>query len=442
VTDADATLRFLHVDLDAFFASVEELDDPSLVGQAVIVGGLGRRGVVAAANYAARKLDVHSALPMAIARRRAPHAAYRSPRMDRYQEISGQVMAILHEFTPAIEQLSVDEAFLDVAGARRLYGDGPTIAAAIRARVKAEAGLVISVGVATTKQLAKIASDMSKPNGLMVVDPATELEFLHALPIRRLWGVGPATAKRLDRFGIVTIGDVAATPRETLITAVGEASGAHLHDLAWNRDPRPIAPTRAVKSIGHEETFPRDIIDRAALEREVMRLSDLVGSRLRAAGVGGRTVTLKLRDSTFHTITRQRTLARPTNLGGDLADAARELLANEEVTVGIRLIGVSAHGLAPLVVEPEQLDLLGGAPDRDPDAGIEAGPSPADAAASASRRAVVEGVVDRVRDRFGVDAVGRATFVDGRRLRTQRRGGQWGPDLEPDPPSGPTTPTE
>ena len=301
----------LHVDLDAFYASVEQLADPTLRGRPVVVGGLGSRGVVAAASYEARRFGIHSAMPMARARRACPDAAFISPRFDEYAKASRSIMAILRAVTPLVEPISLDEAFLDVRGARRLLGDGPTIARDLRVRIKDETGLVASVGVATTKMLAKIASDLAKPDGLLVVEPGTELEVLHPLPVGRLWGVGPATRKRLDRYGVTTIGDLAALSEETLVSTLGRAHGEHLHALAWNVDDRPVEPERVAKSIGHEETFPQDVRHRATLEHEIVRLSDRVASRLRAAQRVARTVQLKLRYHDFRTITRRRRSPSP-----------------------------------------------------------------------------------------------------------------------------------
>ncbi len=272
----------LHVDLDAFYASVEQRDDPTLAGRPVIVGGLGPRGVVAAASYEAREFGVYSATPMVRARRACPDGVFLAPRFDRYRDVSTDVMRILKSYTPLVEPISLDEAFLDVAGARRVLGTGPELAVAIREQVRADTRLTISVGVATTKLLAKLASDLAKPDGLLVVEPGTELEFLHPLPVRRLWGVGPATERKLAALGVQTVGELAAIPEDTLVRALGNASGRHLHALAWNRDERPVVPDQEVKSIGHEETFPSDLHDHAALDHRVVGLADGVASRLRA----------------------------------------------------------------------------------------------------------------------------------------------------------------
>jgi len=389
----------LHVDLDAFFASVEQLADPSLRGKPVIVGGLGPRGVVAAASYEAREFGVHSAMPMMRARRACPNGVYLAPRFDAYQDASRAVMTIFRAYTPLVEPISLDEAFLDVRGARRLHGTGPAIAQRIRDHVRADTGLTASVGVASTKLLAKLASDLSKPDGLLVVAPGTELDFLHPLDVRRLWGVGPATQKRLARLGVHTIGDLAAQPEDTLVAALGNSQGHHLHALAWNRDDRPVEPDHEVKSIGHEETFAVDLFDREVLGHEITRLADKVGSRLRAAGRAARTVQLKARYADFRTVTRSRTLEVPTDVGAELAAVARELLEQVAVEQGIRLLGVSGQQLVATPDTGDQGELF--ADPAAPTAPMAPGPD-------RSKRAAVERSMDAVREKFGPGAVGPA----------------------------------
>src|SRR3954453_570690 len=335
----------LHVDLDAFYASVEQHDDPTLAGRPVIVGGFGPRGVVAAASYEAGAFGVYSATPMVRARRACPDGVFLAPRFDRYRDASIEIMAILKSFTPLVEPISLDEAFLDVEGSRRIHGTGPEIAVAIRSRVKADTGLNASVGGATTKMLAKLASDLCKPDGLLVVKPGTELDLLHPLGVRRLWGVGPATERKLTELGIATMGDLAALPEETLVLTLGRASGHHLHDLAWNRDERAVVADQEVKSIGHEETFPVDLHDHAALDHRLVGLADGVASRLRAAGVTARTIQLKVRFGDFTTVTRSRTLPEPTDLAADLRRVAGELLHALDVGPGVRLLGISGQQL-------------------------------------------------------------------------------------------------
>ncbi|MBK5287973.1 MAG: DNA polymerase IV [Acidimicrobiia bacterium] len=398
----------LHLDLDAFYASVEQRERPELRGRPVVVGGLGNRGVVAAASYEAREFGIRSAMPSVRARRACPDLVFVAPRMDLYAEVSRAVMAILRSATPLVEPLSLDEAFLDVRGAERLLGTGPEIGEMLRARIRSELGLAASVGVAVTKMLAKIASDSAKPDGMWVVEPGTELEFLHPLPVRRLWGVGPATQRRLANYGVETIGDLAALPEATLVRSLGEAAGRQLHALAWNRDPRPVDPHRATKSVGHEETFATDRCDRRALEQELTRMADLVAARLRAHMLVARTVQLKVRFPDFSTITRAQTLRSPTDLSAVIADAARTLLADVEVERGVRLLGVTA------------LQFDGG--------GAVQEALPFDAPAVAPEQGALERTLDAVRERFGPDAVGRAAHTSDGRVRTDRRGSLWGPD--------------
>ncbi len=310
--DVRVETPILHVDLDAFFAAVEQLDDPRLRGKPVIVGGLGNRGVVSTASYEARPYGVHSAMPMARARSACPHAIFRSPRMSRYVEKSQEVMAILGDVTPLVEQLSVDEAFLDVAGAGRLLGTPVDVATLVRRRIHDEAGLTASIGVASTKFLAKLASELAKPDGLLAVPAGDERAFLAPLPVWRLWGVGPATLRKLERMGLRTIGEISAVDRDLLEHALGSSLGAHLHALACNEDPRVVVPERDAKSIGAEETFGNDLKTRAACERELVRLTDRVCSRLRSAHLTTRTITLKIRFGDFETRTpRERSANRP-----------------------------------------------------------------------------------------------------------------------------------
>ena len=377
---------------------MEQREDPSIAGRPVIVGGLGPRGVVAAASYEARAFGVYSATPMGRARRACPDGVFIAPRFDLYRDVSADVMALLRDVTPLVEPIALDEAFLDVEGARRLHGSAAEIAAAIRARTRAEIGLTISVGVATTMLIAKLASDLAKPDGLLVVEPGTELGFLHPLPARRLWGVGPATERKLAALGVSTVGELAAVPEERLVQTLGNASGRHLHALAWNRDARSVVVDQAVKSIGHEETFPVDLHDHDALGHHLVRLADGVASRLRAANVTTRTVQLKVRFGDFRTVTRSRTLVAPTDLAAELGAVARELLAPLDVSAGVRLLGISGQQLVAPVAEPDgQGSLFAEGPDPQPAPG--ATPTP-------GRQAALERSVDAVRARFGPGAVG------------------------------------
>ncbi len=345
VDDSSATV--LHIDMDAFFASVELLDHPELVDKPVIVGHRGGRSVVTAANYVARRYGVNSAMPMSIALRRCPGAVVLEPHYRRYQEYSAQVMRIFSDITPLVEPLSIDEAFLDVAGARRIHGSPATIGALIRSRVEAETGLTCSVGAASTKFIAKLASSRAKPDGMLVIPADDTLAFLHPLPVSALWGVGQATEKTLARLGLSHIGDIANTPLPVLQRSLGVAAGQKLYDLSWARDPRSVTVEREEKSVGHEMTFEHDVTDVGRLRTEILRLSDQVAVRLRRSGSVGRTVVLKLRYTDFTTVTRSRTLAEPTNVGRRIyeeAVASFETLAAHGIRV--RLIGVRVEHLS------------------------------------------------------------------------------------------------
>jgi DNA polymerase-4 len=345
------TPTLLHVDLDAFFAAVEQRDDPSLRGKPVLVGGSARRGVVAACSYEARTFGIHSAMPMAIALRRCPQAIVVPHRMGRYAEVSRQFFAILGDFSPDVEGLSFDEAFLDVTGAERLLGDGPTIARAIKRRVAAELRLVASVGVAPQKLAAKIASDIDKPDGLRVVTAETLLAFLHPLPLTRLWGVGEATAALLHGVGLTTIGDVARYPEVALVGRLGPALGHHLAALARGEDRRVVEAHGAPVSIGHQETFEDDLDDARDLEVILLDQADRVAARLRHAGLRARAVVLTIKHDDFRQLTRRATLSAATSDGAVLARAALALLAKVTIEprkgARARLCGVAATDLEP-----------------------------------------------------------------------------------------------
>ena len=344
----DTSASILHLDMDAFFASVELLARPELRGRPVIVGHRGARSVVTAATYEARRFGVNSAMPMAVALRRCPQAVVLEPHYERYQEASAHVMRILGDITPLVEPLSIDEAFLDVRGALGLFGPPYAIAVAVRERIRAETGLVASVGAAATKFVAKLASGRAKPDGLLVVPAADTLAFLHPQPITALWGVGASSAERLERLGLRTIGDVADAPFNALERALGPASARHLHELAHGRDPRAVTPERQEKTIAHEVTFERDLADPAAIDRELLRLAERVAERLRRGGWVARTIAVKLRFGDFETITRAQTLAEPTDVAQRIAREARALYAASPVVGrGLRLIGVRASGLLP-----------------------------------------------------------------------------------------------
>jgi DNA polymerase-4 len=346
----DLSAHILHVDMDAFYASVELLQHPELTGKPVIVGHRSSRSVVTAATYEARKYGVNSAMPMSIALRRCPQAIVLEPHFERYTYFSKQVMGLLGEVTPLVEPLSIDEAFLDVAGARRLLGTPWQIGTKLRARVFSQTGLHCSVGAASTKFVAKLASSRAKPDGLLVVPASETIAFLHPQPVTALWGVGGKSEEQLQRLGLHTVGDVANVPFEALKRAVGPANATRLHDLAWGRDPRVIELTREEKSVGHETTFETDATDVVTLHRELLRLSDAVGARLRRAGVQARTISLKLRFEDFTTISRSRTLGEPTDLGKRIYEEARSLY--DSAAQGgrpVRLIGVRGEGLSGAV---------------------------------------------------------------------------------------------
>jgi DNA polymerase IV len=343
----DQGLVILHADLDAFYASVEVLKDPSLRGRPLLVGGTGSRGVVTSASYQARAYGCRNAMPMAQARRLCPQAVAVPPDFASYRAYSKRVLEIFHSVTPLVEPLALDEAFLDVRGARRLLGGAVQIARSLRARVHDQTGLTLTVGVAANKFLAKLASTRGKPEGLFVVPPSRALEFLHPLPAEALWGVGPAALAALARYGLRTVGEVARTPRATLERVLGAAAGAQLAALAWGHDERPVVPMEAAKSVGSEETFASDLADPEQLAREVLRCAVRVGRRLRESGLSGRTVTLKLRFADFRTITRSRTIATATDNDTEIFEVARDLLGRlRPAAVPVRLVGVSVSSLA------------------------------------------------------------------------------------------------
>lgn len=331
--------------MDAFFAEVELLDRPALRGRPVIVAGE-TRGVVLSATYEARASGVHAAMPVREARALCPAAVVIPPDHARYRAVSRAVMEILGSVTPVIEQVSIDEAFLDVSGARRRLGSSVVIGAELRRRIRRELGVPASVGVASTKHVAKLASGHAKPDGLLLVPRAATVDFLHSLPVGALWGIGERTGERLTGRGIVTVGDLAGTPPEQVERIVPGANGRRLLDLAWGRDPRAVEPTRREKSIGTEVTFQQDLTDREALLAVLLEQADRVAARLRSAGLLGCTVSIKVRGSDFTTLTRSHTLDTPTDLARGLYAAGRRLFAGVEVPPGgLRLLGLRAEGL-------------------------------------------------------------------------------------------------
>lgn len=339
----------LHVDLDAFYAAVEQRDNPELRGKPVLVGGSARRRVVASCSYESRAFGIHSAMPMAEALRRCPKAIVVRHRMDRYVEASQGFFQILGDYSPEVEGLSLDEAFLDVTASERLLGDGPTIARAIKARVRAELSLVASVGVAPIKLAAKIASDIDKPDGLRVVTQEGLLAFLHPLPVTRLWGVGEATRAVLASMGLSTIGDVARYPEAALVSRLGAITGHHLAALARGEDSREVIPESDPISIGHRETFDDDIDDKGELAVVLLDQADRVASRLRAANQRARAVVLAIKYDDFREISRRTTLEAPTSDGAVLGRIAIELLGKVAIEprkgCRVRLCGVTATGL-------------------------------------------------------------------------------------------------
>ena len=341
-----STATILHVDLDAFFASVELLDRPDLVDKPVVVAVRSMRSVVTAANYPARKFGVRSAIPLSQAMRLCPHAIVLEPHREKYTEYSRRVMSIFDDVTPLVERLGIDEAFLDVAGARSLLGTPAEIGALIRRRVREETRLTCSVGAASVKFVAKMASGRAKPDGLLVVPADGTLAFLHPLPVSALWGVGPSTEEALAKRGLRTIGDLAQAPLSSLQRAVGTAAGEKLLALANGRDPRAVTPLPDEKSVGHEVAFEVDITDAELLRRELLRQADAVAVRLRRGGWVGRTVVLKLRYSDFTTITRSRTIAEPTDLGRRIYEEVRSVYESLGAHEKVRLIGVRMEQLS------------------------------------------------------------------------------------------------
>jgi DNA polymerase-4 len=382
----------IHVDMDAFYASVEQRDRPELRGRAVIVGADPRgRGVVSAASYEARRYGVHSAMPIGRAARLCREGVFLPVDMDKYARVSRQIMALLAEFTPMLEPLSIDEAFLDVTGTRTLFGEGVEQARRIKSRIRDVVGLTASVGVAPNKFIAKVASDLQKPDGLVVVAPGNEAEFLAPLPVSRLWGVGRVAASDLESMGIRTIGQLAAVPPGSLESRFGRGATA-LGELARGMDERPVEPFAPPKSMGAEETFERDHRDVERLRQTLRAQAERVARELRAEGLAGRTVTLKLRFADFSTITRSHTVD-PTQDGLDIYREASLLLARVALRQPVRLIGLSVSALSP--AGEGQLPLLG--------------PDPA-------RRERLARALDRLIERFGEESILPASVL-GRRRR-------------------------
>lgn len=360
----DSQTGILHVDMDAFFASVELIERPDLRGRPVIVGGQ-HRGVVLAATYEARASGVRSAMPMATARALCPQAIVLPPQHHRYREVSTAVMGILAQVTPVLEQLGIDEAFLDVSGARRRLGPPVRIAEWIRERIAAELSVHASVGIASTKFVAKLASDHAKPNGMLLIPHGATVPFLHSLPAGALWGVGERTAEQLARLAIETVADLAHTPPAALHRLLGIASGQRLLDLAWGRDPRPVQPVREEKSIGHEQTFAVNLTGTADLNAVLLDQSHRVASRLRDTELVSAAVSIKVRFADFTTLTRTRTLPAATDVAHDIYLTARELLAAMQLPDdGVRLLGVRCEALSVAATTAVQGTLDDGDGDR------------------------------------------------------------------------------
>ncbi len=371
----------LHVDMDSFFVEVERLDDPNLIGIPVAVGGTGQRGVIASASYEARGFGVRSAMPVGEARRRCPALTVVSPNHGRYGEVSSEVFEIMRSITPLVEGISIDEAFLDVSGLRLHYQSAEDVGARIRSAIRSEVGIPSSVGIATTKFIAKLASKHAKPDGMLRIVAGAELEFLHPLEVTELWGVGEATRASLGKLGIRTIGDVACTPIGVLEARVGRSAAKHLSALSNAHDPRPVEGGAAARSISSESTFDRDLVDADVIERETLRLCDQVAARLATSRLSGYTITLKVRFGDFSTINRSSRRPVPVAHTGDIWDTAGGLLSRAGVGGRpVRLLGIAVSDLVD-AADARQL------------------------AFGADRRDAAAEAVDDVRKRFGAASV-------------------------------------
>lgn len=406
-----------------FYVAVELRRHPELIGKPVVVGGSGARGVVAAASYEARRFGIFSAMSSAQARRRCPQAIFLPGDQKLYGEVSAQVFDLLFEYTPLVEGLSLDEAFLDVTGALKLFGNGVEIAHDIRRQVRQEMKLECSVGVAPSKFIAKLASKAAKPRatadgvepgaGVIEVLPGDELAFLHPLKVEALWGVGPATLTKLQRLGIASVADLAAFDIRTLQTMIGQAHGQHLHDLANGRDDRPVIASSEAKSIGHEETFADDIYTRGEIHTHLVRLTDAVARRCRAEGLSPRTCTLKLKFSDFRTVTRSRTSSSPLSSAQAMLRLIESALDEIDLQVGVRLVGISTHNFS----EPAAQSSL-----------FDDGTNASEASDLDAVWRDATSAIDEIRERFGSSTIRPAST-----LNTDREPGSspWGPSRHP-----------
>lgn len=384
----------IHVDMDAFYASVEVLDNPELKGKPVVVGGTSDRSVVSAASYEARAYGIHSAMATVKARKLCPGAVFLPVRMDRYCEVSRLIMAIFQRFTPLVEPISLDEAFLDVTESTGLFGEGPVIAGEIKNLIAKETGLTASAGIASSKLVAKIASDLQKPDGLTIVEAGKEREFLASLPVSKLWGAGGKTIESLALLNVETIGDLAALPPDILTARFGK-HGRHLHLAANGIDDRPVVPTREAKSIGHEETFSKDLSDLTVIKRELLELATRVGERLRRHQVQGQTITIKIKFYDFSACSRSLTLTEPTNDTREIFQRSWELLQKTEAgRKPLRLAGISVSNLCASG-SIRQPDLFGKARRREKSQGLNE-------------------AIDRINRKFGKGTINPATLVGGR----------------------------
>jgi DNA polymerase-4 len=445
--EQELTPAIFHVDMDSFFASVEVLDDPSLAGKPVIVGGSGGRGVVASCTYEARAYGVHSAMPSVRARQLCPDAIFVDGHYSRYSEMSERFREALLNATPLVEPVGLDEAFLDVTGVRRVLGPAEPLARCLRQQIFDELQLECSIGVGRTKLIAKLASRRAKPiatrqgkqpgPGVLVIRASEELDFLHPLGVEAIWGVGPATTARLHDLGLRTVGDLARLPKDILVARLGRAHGLHLAALARAEDPSPVVPDRPVKSVGHEETFSADLYDLSELRGHLGRMAESVSIHLRSSGIVGRTITVKVKYRDFSLITRSHTMPSGIDTGAAVGAVGEALLDGIDISPGVRLLGLSISGLQPTATTQQlTFDLS------KPDAPSETVPAPDQhLAAERDLRASelqsswqdVTGAIDAIREKFGRSSVGTAAMVRESGIEVpRRREAPWGPSDKTD----------